>query len=115
MKYWTGFQVLIFDSAGVDLDPSLATILVGIIQFFSTILSAVLVDKAGRRMLLLISGTGMAASMSALGTAFYNNQKQSTQLQSLELISHQMIELSEFHRYKTILLSADWPLVVLSI
>jgi len=68
--------VLIFKSAGVNLDPAVATILVGVVQFVATILSTVLVDRAGRRILLLVSGVGMAVSMSALGTAFYTNAKQ---------------------------------------
>ena len=87
MKCRIETQVLIFKMAGVNFDPSLATIVVGIIQFVATILSAVLVDKAGRRILLLVSGIGMAASMSAIGTAFYYAETQGTPSSVLLTIS----------------------------
>ena len=67
-------QVLIFESAGVDADSSFATIIIGLIQLGATFISTFLVDRAGRRMLLLISGAGMAASMASLGYHFFNNE-----------------------------------------
>jgi len=66
--------VLIFESAGVDADSSFATIIIGLIQLGATFISTFLVDRAGRRMLLLISGAGMAASMASLGYHFFNNE-----------------------------------------
>lgn len=50
------FTVFIFQSSGSTLDNNLSTIIVGIVQLIATIASMFLVDRAGRRMLLLFSG-----------------------------------------------------------
>ena len=45
--------------------------IVGIVQLLATIASMFLVDRAGRRLLLLISGIFMSIALAALGTFFY--------------------------------------------
>lgn len=45
--------------------------IVGIVQLLATIASMFLVDRAGRRLLLLISGIVMSISLAALGAFFY--------------------------------------------
>jgi facilitated trehalose transporter len=45
--------------------------IVGIVQLLATIASMFLVDRAGRRILLLVSGVVMAISLAALGAFFY--------------------------------------------
>lgn len=65
------FTVYIFDKAGSSIDKNLSTIIVGIVQLLATILSMFVVDRAGRRILLFISGFGMAVSLAALGAFFY--------------------------------------------
>lgn len=60
----------IFKSTGSDLDENLATIIVGIVQFLATCSSIFLVDRAGRKILLLISSTLMSVSLVVLGIFF---------------------------------------------
>lgn len=65
------FTVAIFDKAGSSIDKNLSTIIVGIVQLLATISSMFLVDRAGRRILLFVSGFGMAVALAALGSFFY--------------------------------------------
>jgi facilitated trehalose transporter len=65
------YTVTIFSEAGSSIEKNLATIVVGIVQFFATFISIFLVDKAGRRILLLTSGVIMTASLAAVGAFFY--------------------------------------------
>lgn len=52
----------ILDAAKSTIDPNLATIYIGLAQFFTVIISCFLVDRFGRKILLNISsiGTGIA-------------------------------------------------------
>ena len=43
----------------------------GIVQLLATIASMFLVDRAGRRVLLLVSGVVMSIALAALGAFFY--------------------------------------------
>lgn len=61
------FQLAGFASAASAI---YATTWVGILNVLMTLVGLWLVDKAGRRPLLIISLTGMALSLAALGTAF---------------------------------------------
>lgn len=76
-QQWSGvnavifYTVTIFDSAGSTVNKNLATIIVGLVQFLATFVSIFLVDKAGRRILLIASGLIMAISSAAVGTFFY--------------------------------------------
>lgn len=45
----------IFQDANISLNPDMAVIFVGSFSFFATIFSSILVDRAGRRALLLLS------------------------------------------------------------
>lgn len=60
----------IFESAGFD-DPKLPTITIGAVLVVATVVSCVLMDRAGRRLLLLAAGVPMTLSLAALGTCFY--------------------------------------------
>ena len=62
---------MLFQSAGSDLEPSTATIIVGVIQVVSTFISTLVVDRLGRRILLLISDCVMAICTLLLGIYFY--------------------------------------------
>ena len=62
----------IFKATGAGTNASLVqTILVGFINFAFTILSIWLIDKVGRKALLLVGSTVMTISLAAIGTAFY--------------------------------------------
>lgn len=65
------YTVEIFQEAGSALDPYLCTVIVGIIQLVSTFIPTFIVDRAGRRILLLISGAGMAVCLLAMVFRFF--------------------------------------------
>lgn len=56
----------------------MATILVGFVQLISNIAALFVVDRAGRKPLLLISAIIMCISMASMGTAFYMKQQNIT-------------------------------------
>lgn len=61
--------------AGSSVNHHLATIIVGSVQLFSNILALFVVDKSGRKPLLIISAVVMSISMAGMGTAFYLKQQ----------------------------------------
>lgn len=64
------YSVDIFNEAGSSLSSSVCIIIVGILQLISTYISSVIVDRAGRRILLILSELGMAVSLLALSLHF---------------------------------------------
>jgi hypothetical protein len=60
----------IFEAAGSTLDPALCTMIVGVVQVVMTVASALLIEKAGRRLLLLQSSVMMGVCLIALGIYF---------------------------------------------
>lgn len=65
------YSVQIFQSAGSKLDPSVCSIIVGVVQVLMTFASAALVERAGRKILLLISSSVMCLCLGVLGVYFY--------------------------------------------
>jgi SP family facilitated glucose transporter-like MFS transporter 8 len=65
------YTVNIFRAAGSDLSPNAATILIGSLQLAGSYVSSLLIDKAGRKILLLISNICMALCLAALGAYFF--------------------------------------------
>lgn len=62
----------IFKSMGSGTDTALLqTIIVGAVNLIFTVLAIILVDKFGRKPLMIIGALGMAVSMFALGSAFF--------------------------------------------
>ncbi len=62
----------IFKNMGSQADVSLIqTIIVGAVNLIFTVVAIVLVDRVGRKPLMIIGALGMAVSMLGLGTAFY--------------------------------------------
>lgn len=53
------------------MDASLASIVIGVVQVLSTVLAAVLVERAGRKILLLQSSTVMSLCLITLGVFFH--------------------------------------------
>lgn len=68
------FTVEIFRASGSSINEHLATIMVGLVQLVSNIAALFVVDKSGRKPLLLISAVLMCISMASMGTAFYLKQ-----------------------------------------
>jgi facilitated trehalose transporter len=65
------YTVSIFRSAGSQLDNHLATIIVGLVQLVANFVSIFIVDRAGRKPLLIASGAIMCVALTALGTHFH--------------------------------------------
>jgi facilitated trehalose transporter len=61
----------IFEASGSDLDANVASIIVGAVQVVCVVISTLLVERAGRKILMVISEIGMTFSLVALGVFFY--------------------------------------------
>ena len=68
------YTVSIFQGAGYKENSEMATVLVGAVQVVATIAACLLMDKAGRRVLLFISGLIMA--FTCFSMAYYYQQIQ---------------------------------------
>jgi len=65
------YTVDIFNAANTGIDASLSAIIVALVRFLSTLLSAALLDKVGRRPLLAISAVGSSLGMLLIGVFFF--------------------------------------------
>ncbi|KAF2364373.1 Major facilitator sugar transporter-like [Trinorchestia longiramus] len=65
------YTVTIFDAANTGIDSNTSTIIVGTVRFLSTLVSAVLLDRVGRKPLLMVSAIGSCAGMLSIGAFFY--------------------------------------------
>lgn len=61
----------IFAGAGASILPAIATIIIGVIQVVATFTASLIVDKLGRRILLLQSALIMCICLTALGVFFF--------------------------------------------
>lgn len=57
--------------SGSKINENLSSIIVGLVNFFSTFLATVFIDKLGRKVLLFISGGTMTLMLGVLGGYFY--------------------------------------------
>lgn len=73
----------IFESANTGIDSGVATIIVGVMQVISVLVSSIIVDKAGRRLLLLPSALAMSITTALLGTYFFMKEKNADSVSSL--------------------------------
>ncbi|KAK8393402.1 hypothetical protein O3P69_013415 [Scylla paramamosain] len=67
----TAYTVDIFNEADTNLDANNATVIVGVVRFMSTLVSAALLDRVGRKPLLIISAIGSSVGMVSIGAFFY--------------------------------------------
>ncbi|XP_036953382.1 solute carrier family 2, facilitated glucose transporter member 8 [Acanthopagrus latus] len=67
-------------------ESDLASVIVGLIQVVFTGVAALIMDKAGRKILLIISGIAMAISTTAFGVYFYLMSKLHTPTVSLSVL-----------------------------
>lgn len=65
------YSTEIFRDANTGIDANLSTIVVGIMQVVATFVSVLVVDKLGRRLLLLASAIVMAIATVAMGVYFF--------------------------------------------
>lgn len=87
----------IFGSAGSDITAEIATIIVGVIQVIATLASSLIVDRLGRRVLLLLSALVMCLCSTALGVFFFlsdEHGKDSDVVQSISWLP--LVSLSLF-------------------
>ncbi|EAT40014.1 AAEL008232-PA [Aedes aegypti] len=77
------YTTTIFDDANTGLEATAATIIVGVIQVVATLLATFIVDKAGRRILLMISDFFMAISTILLAVYFQLKEDDATQVENL--------------------------------
>ncbi|CAG7828155.1 unnamed protein product [Allacma fusca] len=61
----------IFTDAGSSLAPSMCTVIIGTVQVLASLVSSLLMDKAGRKVLLLFSDLVMSLFLVGLGFFFY--------------------------------------------
>lgn len=67
------YTATIFEVAKSNLSPNLSAIVVGIIQIFGSYFSTLLVERMGRKLLLICSSIGTAMGLISLGTYIYLN------------------------------------------
>lgn len=67
----------IFESSGADISSKISSIIIGVVQVAATLVATVVVDKLGRKVLLLVSGFMMGICGIALGV-FFNIKKDGT-------------------------------------
>jgi len=65
------YCVSIFEQSGSSMNSNVANIIIGAVQIVATIIAALVMDKAGRRMLLNLSSSLMVISIGVLGAFFY--------------------------------------------
>lgn len=67
------YTATIFKQSGSNLSPNMSAIIVGIIQLFGSYMSTLLVERAGRKILLTISAIGTGVGLVCLGGFMYLN------------------------------------------
>lgn len=67
----TGYAATIFKESGSMINPHLSSIIVGVFQLIGSILASSLIDRLGRRFLLLVSCAGSALSLFLTGIYSY--------------------------------------------
>lgn len=72
------YTVSICQSAGFSYTSGLATVLIGAVQVVGTVAACLVMDRVGRRFLLIVAGLGMALSCLALGSYYHATVHPST-------------------------------------
>lgn len=69
------YTTQIFQDAETGIDAEIGTIIVGVMQLVTTFIASLVVDRLGRRMLLLASAALMAVCTILLGVYFFIKEK----------------------------------------
>lgn len=64
------YTVTIFQAAGGSVEPFLATVIIGVVQIVASMLATVVIEKFGRRPLLIVSGSSMTVILMIFGGYF---------------------------------------------
>jgi len=70
INYVLSYSTLIFKSSGSDIDSCLSSMLVGAVQVAGTLLTTLIIEKFGRKILLIISDFFICVSMIGVGVFF---------------------------------------------
>ncbi|KAL7302251.1 hypothetical protein TKK_0004922 [Trichogramma kaykai] len=76
-QQFTGINVVlfytqnIFEETGTNIDPAVCAIVTGVVQLGASCVTPIVVDRLGRRPLLIVSGAGTALATGALGVFFF--------------------------------------------
>lgn len=89
------YAVEVFQEAKSSTDPSVSAAIVALVQVLATAVSCLLMDRAGRRILYMVSGSFMTLGLLALGLYSYYSQKPHSQL----LTNWSWIPLASFILY----------------
>uniref|UniRef100_A0A182P8W7 Facilitated trehalose transporter Tret1 n=1 Tax=Anopheles epiroticus TaxID=199890 RepID=A0A182P8W7_9DIPT len=73
----------IFESTGSSLAPAVSTILVGAVQVLASGATPLIVDRLGRKPILLTSAGGMCISLGTMGLYFFLKHTESPSIESL--------------------------------
>lgn len=76
----------IFDAAGSTIPPAICTIIVGVVQVVMTVTSAALIEKAGRRLLVLQSCVIMGLCLVTLGFYFHMKETGTMDVSNLSIL-----------------------------
>ncbi len=104
----------IFESAGFTSSHAAitATLGIGIINVFITAFSVWLLDKMGRRQLLLIGAAGMGASLAFLSYAFFANSSSLGMISTVSLIAYVAFFAIGLGPVTWVILSEIYPLKI---
>ncbi|KAJ2942938.1 hypothetical protein O0L34_g15128 [Tuta absoluta] len=80
------YMMSIFKAAGSKLDAGIATVIIGVVQVAASGVTSVTIDRAGRKILLLISTAGAAGALAALGAFFLLDQQKSPLTETLSFL-----------------------------
>jgi len=72
----------IFKESGSSLKPSVCTIIIGVSQIIATVFGSLLVDRLGRKILLITSGVGHTVSLGVLGIYYFVNKDLKPEVES---------------------------------
>lgn len=73
----------IFELTGSSMDPTMCTIIVGVVNFGSTFMANVLIDRLGRKILLIVSDVVMIVGLGLLGGYFYIHKNHAEMVEGL--------------------------------
>ncbi|KRT82807.1 membrane transporter [Oryctes borbonicus] len=76
----------IFEASGISMKSQHATLIIGCVQVVATFCSSMVIDKLGRKILLLVSDGFMAVSTILLGVFFTLKERELTDADTLETL-----------------------------
>lgn len=77
------YSQTIFAKTGSSLEPAVSTILVGVVQVLASGATPLIVDRLGRKPILLVSAGGMALAHATMGLYFYMDYIKSDAVDSI--------------------------------